>query len=126
GQMSRDPAWATSPVLAFLTANPEIELRDQRVLTVLRDDPHALDGLPATARDDLLRVEQLFHLVPAEDKLATIQPLWAAGLRSAPQIAYLGRGGLARRAGPGLDAGAARRVHRAAIHVTSLALTVYL
>jgi Salmonella virulence plasmid 28.1kDa A protein len=126
GQMSRDPAWSTSPVLAFLTANPDIELRDQRVLTVLHDSPHALDGLPATTRDDLLRVEQLFHLVPDEDKLATIQPLWAAGLRSAPQIAYLGRGGLARRAGPALDARSARQVHRAAIHVTSLALTVYL
>ena len=62
---------------------------------------------PTPARADLLRIEQLFHLTPREDKLSVIQPLWNAGLRSAPQMAFRGRQQLMRV--PGLDPKAAAR-----------------
>lgn len=125
GQLIRDPLPGQDSLQRFFSANPDFEFRDQRVLNFLRERPLALQGLPETARDELLRVEQLFHLVPPEDKLAVIQPMWSAGLRSAPQIAYLGRGNLLRRVGPALDGKTANRIYRKAVHVTSLALNVY-
>ena len=80
---------------AFFSSNPEVELRDQRVITVLRENRRRSAGLPDTTRNDLLAVEQLFHLVAGRRTgWHQFQPLWAAGLRSAPQIAYLGRAGL--------------------------------
>jgi len=126
GQLMRDPLPGQDSLQSFFSANPDFEFRDQRVLNFLRERPSALQDLPETARDELLRVEQLFHLVPPEDKLAVIQPLWSAGLRSAPQVAYLGRSNLTRRVGAALDTKAANRIYRKAVHVTSLALNVYL
>ena len=126
GQLTRNPLPGQDSLQRFFSANPDFEFRDQRVLNFLRERPQSLQGLPETARDDLLRVEQLFHLVPDEDKVAVIQPLWSAGLRSAPQIAYLGRTNLTRRAGAALDTKDANRVYRKAVHITSLALNVYL
>ncbi|GAA1970923.1 hypothetical protein GCM10009776_37390 [Microbacterium deminutum] len=126
GQLERDPLPGQDSLQRFFTANPEFEFRDQRVLTLLREHPETLNGLPATARDELLGVEQLFHLVPVEDSLASIRPLWEAGLRSAPQVAYLGRSNLIRRVGRSLDFHTAQGIYRKAVHVTSLALNVYL
>ncbi|MFH0344526.1 MAG: neuraminidase-like domain-containing protein [Chromatiales bacterium] len=127
-QMSRRAEWTENPLLVFFTAHPDFEFRDQRVLQYLTDNPKALDGLPdrGAARDDLLRVEQLFHLVPSTNRLGTIQPLWDAGLRAAPQIAYLGRQNLHRRTGGALASRLANQIYRKAVHVTSLALNVYL
>ncbi len=126
-QLARDPLPGQDTLPRFFSANPDFEFRDQRVLTFLRERPQALRGLPETARDDVLRLEQLFHLVALDqDKLATIEPMWRAGLRSAPQVAYLGRSNLMRRVGPVLDARTANRIYRKAVHVTSLALSVYL
>ena len=126
GQLARDPLPEQTALQGFFAAHPDFEFRDQRVLNFLRERPQALEGLPETARDELLRLEQLFHLTPGEDKLATIRPLWTAGLRSAPQITYLGRGHLTRRLGAAFDAEVARRIYRKAVHVTALALNVYL
>ena len=126
GQMARDPAWAQSTVPGFLAANPEFEFRDQRALPFLRQHPDGLSGFPdpQAARTDLLRIEQLFHLTPAEDKLAVIQPLWQAGIRSAPQITFRGRQNLLRTAG-GLDRKVATAIYRQALHITSVSLNVY-
>lgn len=126
GQLMRDPLPGQDSLQRFFLANPDFEFRDQRVLNFLRERPQALQGLPETARDELLQFEHLFHLVPSEDKLAVIEPLWSAGLRSAPQVAYLGRSNLMRRVGAALDTKAANRIYRKAVHVTSLALNVYL
>lgn len=126
GQMARDAQWASSPLLSFFSIHPTFEFTDQRLLNFLRARPDALQGLPPSARDDLLRVEQLFHLTPGEDKLSLIQPMWDAGLRTAPQLASLGRAGLARRLAGKVDTKTAQRMYRKAVHVTSLALSVYL
>ena len=123
GQMKRDPAWVGHATLDFFSANPEFEFRDQRVLTYMREHSQTL---PAAERDDLLRIEQLFHLVPEQDKLAHIAPMWSAGLRSAPQVAYLGRANLKRRVGASLNADSIKQIYRKALHITSLALNVYL
>ncbi|GAA1980208.1 neuraminidase-like domain-containing protein [Microbacterium pumilum] len=126
GQLARDPLQGEDSLQFFFTAHPEFEFRDQRVLTFLREHPETLNGLADTARDELLGVEQLFHLVPAEDRLANIRPLWNAGLRAAPQVAYLGRSNLIRRVGGSLDVKTAHDIYRKAVHVTSLALNIYL
>jgi hypothetical protein len=127
GQMARDPAWANSSALGFLTNNPDFEFRDQRALVFLNQHPKALGGFPdpRSARTDLLRVEQLFHLTPVENKLAVIQPLWQAGLRSAPQITFLGRQSLLGKAA-GLDRKVVTGIYRQAVHVTSVALNLYI
>ncbi len=125
GQLARNPLPGQDSLHGFFTANPDFEFRDQRVLTFLRDRPLALQGLSEAARNDVLRTEQLFHLVPDEDKLATIRLLWSAGLRSAPQVAYLGRAKLMRSLGTGVDAETAQHIYRKAVHVTSLALNLY-
>lgn len=127
GQMSRDPVWAKAPVSAFLAAFPDFEFSSDRVTYFLQQHPKAIDVFPdaPAGRTDLLRVEQLFHLTPPVEKLSVIQPLWDAGLRSAPQIAFLGRRHLTRLAG-GLDGQVMAGIHRQAVHVTSMALNVYL
>ena len=126
GQMARDPVWAQSPVLDFLSRNHDLELNDTRVLRFLRENPQALGTDDAATRSALLRVEQLFHLTDSSGKLATITPMWQAGLRAAPQVAALGRNRLARRLGSAVDRRHVQRIYRKAVHMTSLALNVYL
>ncbi len=127
-QMARSPDWSASSLPAFFAAHAELELRDTRVLAFLRATPDALAGVPDPkgVRDDLLRIEQLFHLTSSTNRLDAIQPLWQAGLRSAPQIAYLGRDALGRRTASAIRPAEADRIHRAAVHVTAMALNVYL
>ena len=126
GQMDRDPVWAQSPILAFLSRNPDLEFNDTRVLRFLRENPQALGANDAATRSDLLRVEQLFHLTDSTDKLATITPMWQAGLRAAPQVAAFGRDRLWRRLVLAVDRRHVQRIYRKAVHITSLALNVYL
>ncbi len=119
GQMARNPDWAGNPMpalSAFFTTYPDFEFGDERILQA---HPDAQGDLA-----DLLGVEQLFHLTPPADKLATMQPLWQAKLRSAPQIAVRGRQKLLRLAG-GLDRNVATRIYRQAVHITAVALHVY-
>ena len=127
GQMARSPAWAEQPVSAFFTAFPDFEFGDERITSFLQDHPDATGffAQAQTGRAELLRVEQLFHLAPPEDKLTVIEPLWNAGLRSAPQIALLGRQHLLRAAG-GLDRNVKTGIYRKAVHITSVALNVYM
>jgi hypothetical protein len=126
GQLTRSLAWAGTPVLTFLTNYPYFEFRDERITYFLQAHPEVTELFPdaQTGRAELLRVEQLFHLVPPENKLATMQPLWDAGLRSAPQIAVRGRHRLLRMPG-GLDRNTATGIYRRAVHITSVALHVY-
>ena len=126
GQMARDRVWSRQPTTAFFTAFPEFEFTGERVTAFLQRNPKALDVFPDadSGRADLLRIEQLFHLTPLEDKLSVIQPLWNAGLRSAPQMAFRGRQQLMRV--PGLDPKAAASIYRQAVHIASVALHVYL
>ena len=126
GQMARDRVWSRQPTTAFFTAFPEFEFTGERVTAFLQRHPKALDVFPDadSGRADLLRIEQLFHLTPLEDKLSVIQPLWKAGLRSAPQMAFRGRQQLMRV--PGLDPKAAASIYRQAVHIASVALHVYL
>jgi hypothetical protein len=128
GQMARDPAWEKNALPELLTVFPEFDLSNQRLLRLLSDQPGALDNFsdPNAARQELLRVEQLFHLVPAQDKLQIMQPLWTAGLRSAPQIAWLGRNNLRRQIGAGLDAKTVDQIYRNAVQVSAVALNAYL
>ena len=127
GQMARSPAWAEKPISAFFEAFPDFELRDGRITHFLQDHPEATDLFDdaQVGTAELLRVEQLFHLTPPEDKLAVIQPMWNARLRSAPQIAQLGRQHLLRLPG-GLDRNVGIGIYRKAVHITSVALQVYL
>ena len=127
GQMARSPAWAEQPVSAFFRAFPGFEFRDERITNFLQDHPEAADVFDEAqaGKAELLRVEQLFHLTPPEDKLAVIQPMWDARLRSAPQIAQLGRQHLLRLPG-GLDRNVGTGIYRKAVHITSVALQVYL
>ena len=129
GQMERNPGWAGQPVSvpAFFKAYPDYEFRNQRITYFLQENPEALELFPdaQAGKAELLRVEQLFHLTPPQDKLAVMQPLWKAGLRSAPQIALLGRQKLLRLPG-GLDRQVANGIYRQAVHITSVALHVYM
>ena len=127
-QMSRDPTWQRHTLTAFAARNPAFDFRDQRLLNLLRDQPDVLDGLPdpGAARDELLHLEQLFHLVPPSARLTTIDPLWEAGMRSAPQIAYLGRHHLRRRTRRSVPERVINDIYRRAVHVTSMALSLYL
>ena len=124
--MARDRVWSRHPVTAFFAAFPEFEFTGERVTAFLQRNPKAIDVFPDAdaGRTELLRIEQLFHLTPPEDKLSVIQPLWKAGLRSAPQMAFRGRQQLMRV--PGLDPKAAAGIYRQAVHVASVALHVYL
>lgn len=127
-QMTRDSTWQANALPELLTAMPQFDFQSQRLFSLLKDQPGALDRFadPTAARQELLRVEQLFHLVPAEDRLATIQPLWAGGLRSAPQLAALGRSTLRRQAGTAIDRRVLDQIYRNAVQASALALNTYL
>lgn len=127
-RMGRSEIWAGHGVSAFLNAYPDFEFEARRVTPFLRANPEALNLFPdgEAGKGELLRFEQLFHLTPAEDKLAAIQPLWDAGLRSAPQIAAAGRQQLQRRAGDQLSRQAVNQIYQKAVHTTAVALNVYM
>ncbi len=127
GQMTRESAWENTALPELLSVIPEFDFGSQRLLALLNDKPAALESFsdPEAARKELLRVEQLFHLTPAEDKLTTMQPLWSAGVRSAPQLAALGRNALRRQVGSGLDSSTVDRIYRNAVQVNALALNTY-
>jgi hypothetical protein len=127
GQMARSPAWAGQPISVFFRTYPDFEFRDGRITYFLRDHPEVTDLFDEAqaGKAELLRVEQLFHLTPPENKLAVMQPMWDARLRSATQIALLGRQHLLRLPG-GLDRKVGTAIYRKAVHITSVALHVYL
>ncbi|HKO41664.1 MAG TPA: neuraminidase-like domain-containing protein [Pyrinomonadaceae bacterium] len=128
GQMSRSRSWANRPESSFLKANPEFEFGKQRVTHFLQQNPKALNVFPEpeTGKRDLLRLEQMFHLTPAEDKLTTIQPLWDAGIRSAPQIAFAGRRQLQSSVSDQLETPVVNQIYQNAVHSTATALNVYM
>ena len=128
GQMSRSQSWANRPESSFLKANPDFEFGTQRVTSFLRQNPEAVNVFPEpeTGKQELLRLEQLFQLTPAEDKLTTIQPLWDAGVRSAPQIAVAGRQQLQSSVSGQLEAPVVNQIYQNAVHSTAVALNVYM
>lgn len=128
GQMQRSQSWAGHPVLGFLIAYPFFAFEDVRVLAFVAEHPQATEHFPDTDANyaSLLRVEQLFHLTRATDRLAAIQPLWDAGLRSAPQIARLGRRQLGRAVGGALDRSVVADIYQRAVHVTAFVQQAYL
>ena len=128
GQMSRSQGWADRPLSFFLAAHPDYEFTAQRIPFFLKQHPEAVNVFPdpKTGRQELLGLEQVFHLTRAEDKLAAIQPLWDAGLRSARQIAMAGRQQLLRKVGSKLTKSAANRIYHQAVHNTGVALNIYL
>lgn len=127
-QMTRHDSWAGQPVAAFLRANPGFEFETQRITYFLGDHPDAAGAFPdpVAARQELLRLEQLFHLTLPADRLAAIDPLWQAGLRSAPQIAAGGRQRLLRRVAGRLDKPVVSAIYRKAVHVTAVAFNLFL
>jgi hypothetical protein len=128
GQMSRSQGWADQPLSSFLAAYPDFEFTAQRIPFFLQRRPEAVNLFPdpKTGRQELLRLEQMFHLTPAEDKLAAIQPLWDAGLRSARQIATAGRQQLLRKVGNRLAKSTANAIYHQAVHNAGVALNLYL
>jgi hypothetical protein len=128
GQLARQDNWKESPVSTFFAKFPDFEFTKSRVTSFQKQTPAAaalLAGNPSM-RTDMLRLEQLFHLTPATDKLATLQPLWDANLSSAPQIANMGRAGVHRTLTGKLPADAIDAVYQQAAHQTATALQVYL
>ncbi|HEB92098.1 MAG TPA: hypothetical protein ENI94_01195 [Gammaproteobacteria bacterium] len=128
GQMERNPVWAEQPLTAFLVHYEDFEFEQQRMTNFLTSQPEALDLFPdpETGRRELLRLEQLFHLIPANNRLHVIQPLWAAGLVSAPQLAASGRQHLVRSINGRLSKTLIDQIYRKAVHITAVALNVYM
>jgi hypothetical protein len=73
-----------------------------------------------------LRLEQLFHITPHIDRLPVLQTLWEAGLKSAPRIAAAGLQNLSRRTGKRIPKSVMNSVYRKSVHVTAVALNVYM
>ena len=127
-QMSRSQGWTGQPLSSFLAAYPDFEFTAQRVPFFLQRHPEAVNLFPdsKTGRQELLHLEQMFHLTPAQDKLAAIQPLWDAGLRSARQIAMAGRQQLQRKVGNSLAKSTVNGIYHQAVHNAGVALNVYM
>ncbi|MEW6731025.1 MAG: neuraminidase-like domain-containing protein [Acidobacteriota bacterium] len=127
-QISRSQSWNNQPIASFLTAYPVFEFTDQRITYFLQQHPETLNLFPDpnTGRQELLWLEQLFHLTPGTDKLVTIQPLWDAELRSARQITMIGRAQLQQKVGSALDKTIVNRIYQQAVHNTAVALNLYM
>src|SRR6187402_2994051 len=63
-QMTGSPEWANHPVSAFFATYPDFEFGDERITYFLQAHPELPELFPhaQSAKADLLRVEQLFHL----------------------------------------------------------------
>lgn len=127
-ELNRRDSWTNQNTQQFLQAKPDFDFAKQRILPTLSAEPEILEQLPdpEAGRDDLLRLEQLFHVAPAQDRADTIQTLWNASVRSAPAIAAMGRQQLMQQTENGLSQARLNQIYQKAIHTTALALNLFM
>jgi hypothetical protein len=128
-QMSRNPLWIDHDTHRWLADNPEFELRDQRITLYLAEQADSLQAFadPDAVQQDLLRLEQLFHLTSSfVDQLSLIQPLWDIGITSAAQVAAAGRDALIRQVGELVPRTTIDGIYARATHQNAFALNLYM
>ncbi len=110
-----DPDLPGGGIEAFFRQNPDFDLATETVHQRLEESGEVSDQL----RGSLERVEALYHLAPAVDRLATVKALWTEEIQSPVEIVRMGRPRFRERLGHSLggitvaDAVYAKAGHRA-------------
>ena len=110
-----DPDLPGGGIEAFFRQNPDFEFATETVHQRLEESGEVSDQL----RGSLERVEALYHLAPAVDRLATVKALWTEEIQSPVEIVRMGRPRFRERLGHSLggitvaDAVYAKAGHRA-------------